>query len=131
MRVKNECSLTTDQQQTLSRRPPAPGPACKGLRPLPTGTAGGGCERRSQRLAPDMGRGRIAAAPCQKPLLRGASGMAVLAVECQGSQWQSDLSPLVPRLYTYFGRCFWGERDFEELRQRAVIYFMHRFRRQW
>jgi len=57
--------------------------------------------------------------------------MAVISVQCQSSQWQSDFTPLVPRLYTYFTRCFWGERDYEELRQRAVIYFMHRFMRQW
>jgi len=57
--------------------------------------------------------------------------MAVLTVECVGSQWQSDFSPLVPHLYTYFSKCFWGERDYEELRQRAVLYTMHRSMRQW
>jgi len=57
--------------------------------------------------------------------------MAVLSVDCQGSQWQADFTPLVPRLYTYFSKCFWGERDYEELRQRAVIYTMHRFMRMW
>lgn len=58
--------------------------------------------------------------------------MAVFTVQCQGRQWQSDFTPLVPRLYTYFSKCFWRDkRDYEELRQRAVIYFMHRFMRQW
>ena len=57
--------------------------------------------------------------------------MAVIEVNCQGVNWQADFEPLIPRLYAHFTRCFRGENDYEELRQRAVLYFMHRFMKYW
>src|SRR5260370_35996274 len=57
--------------------------------------------------------------------------MAVISVLCEGRQWQDDFTPLVVRLYAYYGRCFRWNRDGEELKQVVVCYFMHRFRKYW
>ena len=57
--------------------------------------------------------------------------MAVITVDCQGSQWQDDFNPDVRRLYRYYARCFRGEHNADELRQFAMVYHMYRFMRYW